>query len=151
MSLTRNWGALPILKGPLKGKRWLIATRINFFLGTYEVEQTEAFVKTVRENDIVYDCGAHYGYYTLLASTLAPQGKVIAFEPSPANLVHLHRHLEMNHCANVTVLESALGDRVGTAQFDNRTGSASGISRKTARCKCRSPRSTRFSCLRPLS
>ena len=93
-ALSRGRGlSLPILKGPLKGKRWLVATRINFFLGTYEVEQTEAFVKTVVENDVVYDCGAHYGYYTLLASTLAKNGKVFAFEPSPANLVRLRRSL----------------------------------------------------------
>ena len=38
---------LPILRGPLAGKKWLLASRINFFLGTYEPEQTQAFHEIV--------------------------------------------------------------------------------------------------------
>ena len=74
---------MPILRGPLAGKKWLLASRINFFLGTYEPEQTQAFQEIVRPGSVVYDVGAHYGYYTLLASVLAgPAGRVLAFEPS---------------------------------------------------------------------
>lgn len=119
--------ALPILRGPLRGKRWLLATRINFFLGTYEPEQTAAFVQAVRPGAVVYDVGAHYGYYSLLGSHLAGAGgKVIAVEPSPRNLAVLRRHLELNHAENVTVLETAVSDHEGEARFDNRAGSGVG-------------------------
>jgi FkbM family methyltransferase len=118
---------LPILRGPLAGKRWLISSRINFFLGTYEPEQTQAFQEIVRPGHVVYDVGAHYGYYTLLASALAgPAGKVFAFEPSPANIPRLQLHLRVNRCANVTIEEMALSDHEGKARFDNQTGSGTG-------------------------
>jgi FkbM family methyltransferase len=119
--------ALPILKGPLKGRRWLVATRINFFMGTYEPEQTAAFQQVVRPGSVVYDVGAHYGYYSLLASQLAgPSGRVIAFEPSPRNLSVLRRHIQLNHADNVTVLETAVSDHEGEARFDDRAGSGVG-------------------------
>ncbi len=119
--------ALPILKGPLKGKRWLLATRINFFLGSYEPEQTDAFVSAVRPGSVVYDVGAHFGYYSLLASQLAGAGgRVIALEPSPRNLEVLRRPIELNRATNITVLETALSDHQGEARFDNRSGSGVG-------------------------
>src|ERR1700690_902346 len=75
-----NWSdrvTLPILRGPLAGKSWMLASRINFFFGTYEPEQTQAFQEIVRPGNVVYDIGAHFGYYTLLASGLAgPTGRV---------------------------------------------------------------------------
>ncbi len=118
---------LPILKGPLKGKRWLLATRINFFLGTYEPEQTDAFVQTVRPGAVVYDIGAHYGYYSLLASQIVgASGQVVAVEPSPRNLLVLRQHIALNGCANVTLVESAVGNHEGEARFDNRAGSGVG-------------------------
>ncbi len=117
----------PILRGRLAGKKWLLASRSNFFWGTYEPEQTQAFQKMIHPGQVVFDVGAHYGYYTLLASVLAgPNGKVFAFEPSPANIPRLKNHLVINHCDNAEVLELALSDREGTAPFDNQAGSGTG-------------------------
>ncbi len=122
-----NWLSgvtLPILRGPLAGRRWLLASRVNFFLGTYEPEQTQAFQRIIRPGDVVYDIGAHYGYYTLLSSALAgPNGRVVAFEPSPPNLEYLQKHIRINRCDNVSVVELALSDHEGTARFENRAGS----------------------------
>jgi FkbM family methyltransferase len=117
----------PILRGPLAGKKWLLASRSNFFWGTYEPEQTQAFQKIIRPGDVVFDVGAHYGYYTLLSSALAgPKGKVFAFEPSPGNIPRLKKHLDINHCDNVQVIELALSDHEGSARFDNHAGSGTG-------------------------
>jgi FkbM family methyltransferase len=122
-----NGVTFPILRGPLAGKKWLLASRINFFLGSYEPEQTQAFQRIIRPGDIVFDVGAHYGYYTLLSSALAgSKGKVFAFEPSPGNIPHLKKHLTINQCNNVEVLELALSDHQGTARFDNHAGSGTG-------------------------
>jgi FkbM family methyltransferase len=119
-----RFATLPIFHGPLRGKRWLIPTRSNFFLGTYEPRQTQAFLELVRTGDVVYDVGAHYGYYTLLASKLVgPSGAVFAFEPSPTNASYLRMHVHLNRCRNVTILETAIGDREGNAKFETRTGS----------------------------
>lgn len=122
-----NWAVLPIFSGPLKGYRWLLATRSSFFFGTYELEQTDLFCKLVKPGDVVYDVGAHFGYYTLLASKLVgAQGRALAFEPSPPNLARLYRHVELNRCSNVQVLELAVSDREGVAHFETRTGSGLG-------------------------
>jgi FkbM family methyltransferase len=117
----------PILRGPLAGKKWLLASRSNFFWGTYEPEQTQAFQKIIKPGDVVFDVGAHYGYYTLLSSELVgAKGKVFAFEPSPGNIPRLKKHLDINHCNNVQVIELALSDHEGTARFDNHAGSGVG-------------------------
>ncbi len=122
-----NWAVLPIFSGPLKGDRWLLATRSSFFFGTYEPAQTALFCKVVKPGDVVYDVGAHFGYYTLLASKLVgTEGRVLAFEPSPPNLARLYRHIELNRCSNVQVLELAVSDREGIAHFETRIGSGLG-------------------------
>jgi FkbM family methyltransferase len=127
MKQTFAWASLPIFRGALKGKRWLVATRSSFFFGNYEPEQTQLFERYVRPGSVVYDIGAHYGYYSLLSSTLAgDSGTVIAFEPSPANLARLRRHLELNRCVNVRIIEKAISDSEGTAHFETRTGSGVG-------------------------
>ena len=122
-----NWAVLPILSGPLKGYRWLLATRSSFFFGTYEPAQSALFCKVVKPGDVVYDIGAHFGYYALLASKLVgTEGRVLAFEPSPPNLARLYRHIELNRCSNVQVLELAVSDHEGVAHFETRTGSGLG-------------------------
>jgi len=121
-----SWATPPILRGSLRGKRWLLATRSNFFLGSYEPEQTALFEHYVTPGAVVYDIGAHYGYYSLLSSVLAGEvGSVLAFEPSPHNLAFLRHHLRINHLANVRVIEKAVADHVGVAHFD--MGGGSGI------------------------
>jgi FkbM family methyltransferase len=122
-----NWAVLPILRGPLRGFHWLVATRSSFLFGTYEPTQTRLFEELVKPADVVYDIGAHFGYYTLLSSKLVgDRGRVIAFEPSPANLARLYRHIELNRRINVQVLELAVSDHEGTAHFETRTGSGVG-------------------------
>jgi FkbM family methyltransferase len=127
MRATLNWVVLPILRGPLRGFRWLVATRSSFLFGTYEPTQTRLFEELVKPADVVYDIGAHFGYYTLLSSKLVgDRGRIIAFEPSPGNLARLYRHIELNRRSNVQVLELAVSDHEGTAHFETRTGSGVG-------------------------
>lgn len=119
--------AFPILRGPLFGKRWLLNTRSNFFFGTYEPEQTRAFVEVIKPGDVIYDVGAHVGYYTVLGAVrTGAGGRVVAFEPAPRNLAKLQAHVAMNRLANVTIREVAVSDRQGTARFDSSAGSGVG-------------------------
>jgi FkbM family methyltransferase len=120
-----DW-ALPILSGELAGMRWLVPTRSSFFLGRYELDQTPALAAALAANSTFFDIGAHYGYYTLLASRRVARGQVFAFEPSPHNLRFLRRHVELNHCSNVRLLEVAVCDHEGAAHFEDRCGSGVG-------------------------
>lgn len=52
-------------------------------LGFFEEGLTRMVLEHVREGDIFVDVGAHFGYYTLLASALVREsGQVHAFEPT---------------------------------------------------------------------
>jgi len=121
---------MPILRGRLAGARWLPAAggkTLRVLLGTYEPEQTALFEELTASDNTVFDVGAHVGYYTLLASALAgPDGRVTAFEPDADNLFFLRAHLELNRRSNVTVIESAVGERSGQALFAAGTGSGTG-------------------------
>lgn len=128
-----NWipreRVMPVLQGRLRGKRWIIgASNHGCWLGSYEYDKQKLFVRKVKKGDVVYDIGAHVGFYTLLASELVgPDGRVIAFEPLPWNLGYLHRHLALNSCENVTVFEAAVGDSTAFVRFEERASSAMGF------------------------
>ncbi len=97
------------------------------FLGSYEPEQTGLFTEHVSAGDVLYDIGAHVGYYSMLSARLVgAAGRVISFEPNPRNAAFLHRHVAANNAGNVTVLETALGDKSGVVRFDATLGSGTG-------------------------
>ena len=107
---------LPIISGPARGMRWRRdACNSCFWLGTYERHKCEAFVRELRPADVFYDIGANSGYYSLIAATRCR--KVIAFEPFPRNIARFRANLKLNKLDNVTLVESALSDHVGTMRF----------------------------------
>jgi FkbM family methyltransferase len=74
----------------------------------------------------VLDIGANAGYYTLLAARrVGIRGRVIAFEPDPANLHSLQEHVLANRLEQVIVLPLAIGEATATASFGGGTGSGS--------------------------
>ena len=120
---------MPILQGRLRGKRWIAGSSTNhgFWLGTREYEQRRVFEDTVTEGSIVFDVGAHVGFYTMLATVISgPQGRVFAFEPLPANLRFLREHLRINGMDGVQVFEAAVSDHEGEAVFAEGIGSFDG-------------------------
>jgi len=110
---------LPIVQGPSKGNRWIVGSgNHGCWLGSYELEQRMAFQHYVGAGDIVYDVGAHVGFYTLIASTLVGDtGRVVAFEPLPENLNFLREHLSINRIENVTVVDKAVTSHSGSEKF----------------------------------
>jgi FkbM family methyltransferase len=110
---------IPILSGPARGIKWSTGAGVaDFWVGTYESEKAQLLVRHVKPGGTFYDVGANVGFYTLLASRLlGPAGRVLAFEPSPRNLGFLRHHLVLNSAANVEVLDVAISDSEGVAQF----------------------------------
>jgi FkbM family methyltransferase len=104
--------ALPILSGVNRGRRWIIgAGLIRCWLGTYESQELEAFIALVGPDDVVWDIGAHAGYFTLACAGIARQ--VVACEAAATNAQRLRRHLALNRIGNVTVIERAICDTDG--------------------------------------
>lgn len=111
--------AVPILQGPLRGKKWIVGAHLHgCWLGSYEWEMQKRVAKELKPGCVFYDLGANVGFYTLLAATLVDHGRVFAMEPLATNVGYLRRHLKLNGIRNVEVLELAVSDIVGTAQFE---------------------------------
>jgi FkbM family methyltransferase len=108
-----------ILRGPLRGKKWVKGSGPNaYWVGTYEVARVRAFVDALKPGDVVYDVGAHVGIYTLCASFgVGASGWVYTFEPLARNLRYLRRNVMLNHLQNCTILESAVCNQEGTLAF----------------------------------
>jgi len=117
---------LPIVAGPLRGRRWLVdaapgpSRGLSVCLGRSEPGQMRAAAAMAFElqssgGGIAFDIGAHTGVYSLL---FAKHGlKTFAFEPLPRNLGWLYRTLTANHCRKVTVVPWGMGETTGLSGF----------------------------------
>ncbi len=112
--------AVPILQGPLRGRRWIVGSATHgCWLGSYEFETQRAFARLVRRGDVVYDLGANVGFYTLLGARLSGEaGAVYSFEPLLRNLEFLRKHVAMNALKNCLVIDAAVADCDGEMRFD---------------------------------
>jgi FkbM family methyltransferase len=112
--------AVPILQGPLRGRRWIVGSATHgCWLGSYEFETQRAFSRLVRRGDVVYDLGANVGFYTLLGARLTgDEGGVYSFEPLPRNLEFLQKHVAINGLKNCFVVDAAVADCDGEMRLD---------------------------------
>jgi len=103
------------------GKGSLIYGRsgnLSYILGTHEKKYIELFAKSIKKNMVVYDIGAHIGYFSLIASKRTEEeGAVYAFEPFPRNYEYIKKHIRLNKCKNITAFLMAILDRVYKTKF----------------------------------
>jgi FkbM family methyltransferase len=96
----------------------------------HEREVAEYLSARIDPGQVCFDVGANVGIYVLqIARWSAPDGRIVAFEPNPATLGVLRRHIAMNGLeARVTVVPKGAGAHAGTADlYDSEAGS--GLSR----------------------
>lgn len=118
-----------ICGGPLQGARfWAdLSCEKYYWLGTHEEHVQTAIAEYVRPGSVVYDIGAHAGFFSLLAGRAAgPTGLVLAFEPLPANVQRLADNLAANAAKNVKFMPIAIADEDGEAPFDEHASSLEG-------------------------
>lgn len=86
-----------------------------------EIRLAKFLINQLRPNDTFIDVGAHYGYFTLLASKLVGSlGKVIAFEASPNTYGILKKNTSINDnivCYNLAVSDT--NDELVLFEFPN--------------------------------
>jgi FkbM family methyltransferase len=114
-----------ISNGPLAGKKWIATSGSHFVKGDFEPYKTEAFLKIIEPEDVFFDIGAHFGYFSIIAADKGAK-KVFAFEPRPSNTKFLKKHLVLNEVPNVTLVEAAVAASEGYGKFNTKTGSALG-------------------------
>jgi len=113
---------LPIVRGPLRGARWIVGAGAGEGRGLsalLNMSETAGLAKAASlaaaATGVCFDIGANTGIYSLLFSRFCRH--VYAFEPLPRNLRFLHRTLEVNSIANVTIVPCAVADRLALRKF----------------------------------
>ena len=78
--------------------------------GTYEPDLISLLERTLRPGDTFIDVGASEGFFSVLASRLVGDGRVVAVEPQARSVNVLEANLSLNSCTNVLVQRSAVVD-----------------------------------------
>lgn len=110
-----------IIKGPLKGFKWITgaaageAKGLSILFNMVEPFQMNLAKKIAPKNGICFDIGANVGLYTLL---FARYSRIVyAFEPLPRNISYLYKTLEINKIKNVIIVPCAVADKSGLFWF----------------------------------
>lgn len=112
--------AVEVLGGALRGARLYVdmATEKHYWLGTHEPLVQAVLQRQVRAGDVVWDIGAHVGFFTvLMARQAGSEGRVYAFEPVDRNAVRLEENIDANGLHNVVICPAAVGDVSGFVAF----------------------------------
>jgi FkbM family methyltransferase len=108
-----------ILHGVGKGLRFNVSnSHSGFLLGSHEAEVQNALATVLKPGMTYYDAGANVGFFAVLASRLiGPSGRVVCFEPLPANAQQIEHNARLNGFSNVMVRTEALGGSNRTETF----------------------------------
>jgi FkbM family methyltransferase len=88
------------------------------FRGCHEPAIVDLILALVRPGDTCLDVGANVGALSLvMARAAGPAGRVISVEPHPAICGRLLDNVALNRLDQVTVVQAAVSDRDGTADF----------------------------------
>lgn len=114
--------AVRIATGDLRAWRLITSRRCadTMWIGNYEGRRRDIMRAFVRPGQVVFDVGAHIGFFTLWFSKLVgPDGGVVAFEPCPANLSLLRANVSANlpRTLNVHIEPAAVGHEDGETRL----------------------------------
>jgi FkbM family methyltransferase len=112
-----------LLKRPMK-RESIFGYQVHFFdYHTFAILFEELYVAEVyyflasSAAPLIVDCGSNIGLSVLYFKRLYPKSRVIAFEPDRATFEMLERNVRSNNLADVTLVNKALSDSVGSAPF----------------------------------
>jgi FkbM family methyltransferase len=88
-----------------------LSTLLN---GGFEIVELQCLRTYAKPGTTVIDVGANVGIFTIsLAEAVGSSGRVMAFEPLPANVKRLQANVDLNKLGNVNIYVLALGDSEG--------------------------------------
>lgn len=110
-----------IRTGLAAGMRWKRFHRYvnGYWVGHFELDIQEALRRELKPGDVFYDVGANAGFFTLVAARLVgPAGRVVSFDPAPANVESVTAQLQLNDLSrSCTPVRKAVGGAEGRATF----------------------------------
>lgn len=84
----------------------------NGWYKSSEIETQDWVIDNVEDDWVIFDCGAHIGYYSMLFAHQAPLGWVYAFEANELTCQYLRNNLEANEhlkLDNIELIQAVLG------------------------------------------
>jgi FkbM family methyltransferase len=79
----------------------------------------------IERGDVVLECGGHHGCTAIVLSNwVGVGGKVVTFEPSPANCDIIEKNLRQNGLTNVTLERKAVGAERGITTISDASNSS---------------------------
>ena len=114
--LPRGLSEVVVRSGPARGLRLVIDAQTEKFYLERGLRARRAVCArgAVDPGDVVWDIGAHIGFFSVLAARLVgPNGRVHAFEPMPANRTRLLKTIALNGMHHVHVHAEALAAQAG--------------------------------------
>lgn len=84
----------------------------------YEPETLRLFSVLAKDVDVVYDVGAYFGLYALVAAVSAPRARVFAFEPFPDSFQLQKALIKLNSLEDrIMAIQAAVSDKAGRASY----------------------------------
>lgn len=91
---------------------------LDVAFGVYEYWKTKLVLDLVKEGMTIIDIGAAKGFHSLLfAKLMHDRGRVLAFEPEPAQCYWFRKNVEANSYKCIELHQCALSDKEGSATF----------------------------------
>jgi FkbM family methyltransferase len=88
-----------------------------YWEGHYSLNEIAILKERLPRDGVFVDGGAHAGEFTLVGAKLAPEGRVIAFEPVSRVFEQLSENVRSNRYANVVTFRLALSDSKGELEM----------------------------------
>lgn len=82
--------------------------------GEWERTSLQLWIQAAKEARVILDIGANTGAYSLIASSVNPDAKIIAFEPLPKAIEYFKKNCELNR-VEIVLYEKALSNFEGEA------------------------------------
>ena len=104
----------------LRYPEYIIKSKEHFYFGANVFDKGYLKNGKIKKGDVVIDAGAYPGDFTLIAANrVGENGKVIAYEPDPANYEKLMKTIKLNDVKNIIVVKKGLWSKEGVLKFRN--------------------------------
>lgn len=91
---------------------------VNLTFGGYENEERVGVIGLIESDDVVFDIGANYGWYSLNIAKKYPGTRIYAFEPIPYSFDILSQNIALNNIKNIRVFNIGIGKENTVSEFN---------------------------------